>query len=250
MLTYPDRTYFLSNDSSSGADARVITPVTTNPATTINGAAYYDLNEYQDCVELAPYAIPASCGDALTSGACSALSAYGCSVKNATCSYNTMDNTCTGNAVCPAHDGNQSACEAQTYFSSCAGGTYYTVKEWRIYAEKKAKAAMLNVDQTFTARQGFVAVRMGYVAKTANYTLTTSDYTVDCTSGTFTITLPTAVGTSGYGQIFNIKNSGTGIITINTTSSQTIDGQASGAITLNQYDNLMVQSNNTNWIIL
>jgi hypothetical protein len=93
-------------------------------------------------------------------------------------------------------------------------------------------------------------VKLGYVTKTALYTLTITDYTVDCTSGTFTLTLPTAVGTSGYGQVYNLKNSGTGVITIATTSSQTIDGNASGTLTLNQYDSLTVQSNNANWIIL
>ena len=89
---------------------------------------------------------------------------------------------------------------------------------------------------------------LAYVAKTANYTLTSAEYTVDCTSNSFTLTLPTAVGATG--RVFNMKNSGTGIITINTTSSQTIDGEASGALTLLQYENLQVQSDGANWIIL
>lgn len=91
-------------------------------------------------------------------------------------------------------------------------------------------------------------LQLGYVAKTANYTLTASDYTVNATSNSFTITLPTAIGCAG--RIYNIKNSGTGVITINTTSSQTIDGNASGTLTLNQYDNLQIQSDGANFIIL
>lgn len=87
-----------------------------------------------------------------------------------------------------------------------------------------------------------------YVAKTANYTLTDSDFTVECTANSFTITLPTAVGVAG--RPYCIKNSGSGTITINTTSAQTVDNNASGIITLAQYDNLMVQSNGANWIIL
>lgn len=87
-----------------------------------------------------------------------------------------------------------------------------------------------------------------YVAKTANYTLTATDYTVDCTANSFTITLPTAVGCSG--RVYNIKNSGTGTITIATTSSQTIDGNATATLTLAQYDCLTVQSNNANYIII
>lgn len=90
------------------------------------------------------------------------------------------------------------------------------------------------------------AVRYPYVAKTAIYTLTSADYIVDCTANTFTITLPTAVGRQG--MTFIVKNSGTGVITIATTSSQTIDG--SSTQTLNQYDAITVLSNNANWIII
>jgi len=86
-----------------------------------------------------------------------------------------------------------------------------------------------------------------YVAKTGTYTLTTADYGVLCTSGTFAVTLPTAVGVTG--QEYNIVNTGTGVITLNTTSAQTISGEASGTITLNQYDSLGVVSDNANWII-
>lgn len=87
-----------------------------------------------------------------------------------------------------------------------------------------------------------------YVAKTANYTLTAYDGTVECTANSFTLTLPTAVG--AIGRVYNLKNSGNGIITIATTSSQTIDGNASGVLKLSQYDNLTVQSTGAAWIIL
>lgn len=90
------------------------------------------------------------------------------------------------------------------------------------------------------------SVTLPYVAKTANYTLTTLDYLVNATSGTFDLTLPTAVGVPG--QVYVLKNSGTGIITVKTTSSQTIDGNASGVLTLVQYDSLVVMSDNSNWI--
>lgn len=93
-----------------------------------------------------------------------------------------------------------------------------------------------------------LAVKRPYVAKNANYTITTSDFIVDCTANTFTITLPTAVGTSGDAQRYVIKNSGTGVITIATTSAQTIDGGASGVLTLVQWDSLVVFSNNSNWL--
>ena len=93
------------------------------------------------------------------------------------------------------------------------------------------------------------ASRSAYAAKTTTYTIVsaTDDY-INCTSGTFTVTLPTAVSIAG--QEFIIKNSGTGVITIATTSSQTVDGGASGSVTLNQYDSLSVMSDGANWIIV
>ena len=85
-------------------------------------------------------------------------------------------------------------------------------------------------------------------AISAAYTPSITDYTVECTANTFAVTLPDA--TNRLGKIYNIKNSGSGVITINTTSSQTVDGDISGAITLIQYENLTVQSNGTNWMVL
>lgn len=139
MTAYPDRTYFISNDSAGGADVRIVPPTTTYPATTVNGEAYWDLPEYRDGIHLTPYATQVGCDTAADQSACTALVPYGCSVSLSYCSYNTMDNLCTGNAVCPAHDGNQSACEAQQYYSGCIGN-YYSIKEWRIYTDTKKKA--------------------------------------------------------------------------------------------------------------
>jgi hypothetical protein len=84
-----------------------------------------------------------------------------------------------------------------------------------------------------------------YTAVASAYTVSASDYQIEATSGTFTVTLPTAVGITG--RVYSIKNSGTGTITVATTSSQTIDGQTTQP--LNQYANIIVFSNGTNWII-
>lgn len=66
-------------------------------------------------------------------------------------------------------------------------------------------------------------------------------------SGTTTITLPTAVGNSNR---YTIKNVGTGIVTIATTSSQTIDdGTAPITITSNN-NSLDLVSNNANWKLI
>jgi hypothetical protein len=88
---------------------------------------------------------------------------------------------------------------------------------------------------------------LAYVAKTANYTITTSDYLVNCTSGTFTITMPTAASITG--QRFVVKNTGTGVITLATTSSQTIDGYATATLTLSQFQSLTLMSDGSNWIL-
>lgn len=89
------------------------------------------------------------------------------------------------------------------------------------------------------------SLSLPYVAKTADYVLTANDYTVDC-DGTFDITLPTAVGITG--RVYIIKNSGVGTITLDTTSSQTIDGLTSQSIATTTV--MRVQSTNSNWIII
>jgi hypothetical protein len=90
---------------------------------------------------------------------------------------------------------------------------------------------------------------------TTTYTMTTTDHVImaDATSAAFTITLPTAVGYSG---VYNIEaiTSTTNTVTVNTTSSQTIEGasttnlgtNASGAL----YSAVTLVSDGANWRIL
>lgn len=82
-----------------------------------------------------------------------------------------------------------------------------------------------------------------YVAKTGAYTISATDYTIDCTSGTFTVTLPTAV--SIQGRIYTVSNTGAGTITLGTTSSQTINGSTTQTIAAG--GGYSVQSNGANW---
>ena len=100
----------------------------------------------------------------------------------------------------------------------------------------------------FLLRDGILSlggVTLPYVSKNSTYTITSTDYFIDCSSGTFTVTLPTAVGAKG--QIYIIKNSGSGTITLATTSDQTIDGFATK--TIPQYKSSQVQSNGSNWVV-
>ena len=77
-------------------------------------------------------------------------------------------------------------------------------------------------------------------------TLDDSYNIVNCTSNTFTINLPTAVGIKGVEYI--IKNSGSGVITLEGDGTETIDGALN--FTLTQYVSVTVVSDGTNWIII
>lgn len=82
-------------------------------------------------------------------------------------------------------------------------------------------------------------------------TLTQSNGTVlgDATSGAFNVTLPTAVGITG--RMYTVKkiDSSGNAVTIATTSSQTIDGVTTKAIST-QYTSYTVQSDGANWMII
>jgi hypothetical protein len=91
------------------------------------------------------------------------------------------------------------------------------------------------------------ALTVAYRAITAARTLDATDHVVNCTSGTFTVTLPTAASVAG--RTYRIKNSGTGSITVGTTLSQTIDGATTKSLAT-QYSSLTVVSNGANWIVV
>jgi hypothetical protein len=100
----------------------------------------------------------------------------------------------------------------------------------------------------------FAGLATNIVSKTTTYTATVNDYTILC-NGTFTVTLPTATTfLSGadpqgvkIGQIFIIKNTGTGTITLSSTAN--IDGATTLAISA-QYQSVSVQWDGTQyWII-
>lgn len=88
---------------------------------------------------------------------------------------------------------------------------------------------------------------IGYIEKTATYTATTLDNVINCTSGTFTVTLPLA--NTKEGLTYTIINSGAGAITVGTTSSQTINGSTTYSLAT-QYDWVTVISDGVSkWYI-
>jgi hypothetical protein len=62
--------------------------------------------------------------------------------------------------------------------------------------------------------------------KTALYTIQPTDDLIRC-SGTFTVTLPAATGS---GKMYVVKNTGTGVITVDGDGSETIDGSLTATV--------------------
>lgn len=89
------------------------------------------------------------------------------------------------------------------------------------------------------------------LAKTAAYTATQFDEVItgDATSAAFTVTLPTAVGFNGRRFTIKKKDSTANAVTVGTTSSQTIDGATTYALST-QYQTITVVSDNANWLII
>lgn len=82
--------------------------------------------------------------------------------------------------------------------------------------------------------------------ETTTYTTVATDDAILC-NGTFTINLVTASGNTG--KVFQIKNIGTGVCTIDASSTQTIDGELTQVLST-QYSSITIISNGSNWLIL
>lgn len=95
------------------------------------------------------------------------------------------------------------------------------------------------------------SVAVAFVAKTAAYAVSALDNTVtgDTTAGAFSLTLPTAVGIAGRLYRFKKTDSSGNVLTIATTSSQTIDGAASYSLAV-QYKYVVVESDGANWLVV
>lgn len=87
---------------------------------------------------------------------------------------------------------------------------------------------------------------------TSSFTATVQNaYSVDSTSGAIVCTLPTAVGNASKEIVVEHLTVGGNSLTFNTTSSQTISGQASGAIVNStRYNVFRFMSNGANWMLL
>lgn len=91
-----------------------------------------------------------------------------------------------------------------------------------------------------------VSSTVNIVTKTSAYTLTSNDVVV-LANGTFTITIPTAVGIEG--KTYDVKNIGTGSVTLDPNGAQTIDGDTTKILNT-LYDSLTIISDGSNWHII
>lgn len=95
-------------------------------------------------------------------------------------------------------------------------------------------------------RLGTSGINQSCRSKTAAYTIVSTDHFVTATANTFAFTLLSAASIGG--REYTLSNTGTGVISINTTGGETINGVASGILTLIKNDNIVLVSDGTNWI--
>ena len=87
---------------------------------------------------------------------------------------------------------------------------------------------------------------LSVVTKTGDYTITVEDDVI-LANGTLTLTLPTAVGITG--KCFEVKNIGTGAVTVDADGSETIDGSLSITMFIPELSHTF-RSDNVNWRIV
>ena len=98
---------------------------------------------------------------------------------------------------------------------------------------------------TFSTVKARLDQLVAYAAKTSAYTATVADHTLNVTSGTFTLDLPAA--STCTGQSLKVKNSGTGLVTLDGNSSETVEGVATFPLGPGSYAE--ITSTGSAWIL-
>ena len=98
---------------------------------------------------------------------------------------------------------------------------------------------------TFSTVKARLDALVAYAAKTSAYTATVADHTLNVTSGTFTLDLPAA--STCTGQSLRVKNSGTGVVTLDGNSSETVEGVATFPLGPGSY--VEITSTGSAWIL-
>ncbi len=112
-----------------------------------------------------------------------------------------------------------------------------------------ASANVLKAGDTMTGALAMPIVTKAFAD--TGYTLTISDYTVlaNAVGGAITLNLPTAVGITGRIYVIKKIDATVNAITIDASSSQTIDGDLTRLI-YNQYEAVTIQSDGSNWQVI
>ena len=100
-----------------------------------------------------------------------------------------------------------------------------------------------------TALATLGAPASGYAAKTTTYAVLAADKgkLIDATTGTWTLSL-LAAATAGDGFNVSVRNSGTGVITIDPNLTETIDGSTTLAV--NAGESVLIYCTGTAWVTI
>ena len=119
--TCPDRTYWIANDSSGGADV-VLMPVAGQ---TVDGSSTYTLPNYKDWIHIAYYKKLGDCAD-YSGNESTCTSTAGCTAGYYDCSSHGDSESCTADGHC---SWNGATCDGGSYFGYCYGN-YVISKNW------------------------------------------------------------------------------------------------------------------------
>lgn len=101
-----------------------------------------------------------------------------------------------------------------------------------------------DIDTTGSGGSGIIRSVSSISSNTAAGSAASTDY-IYLTSGTTTLTLPTAVGNTNR---YTVTNVGSNTVTVATTSAQTINGSSTATLPIANMS-LDFISNNSNWIV-
>lgn len=124
ITSCPDRDYWIYNASSTNADV-ILIPAGSE---TIDHTTSYTLSNFKDWVHISPFYRTTSC-NVLNQATCG--STAGCSPQYANCIWD--GSTCSGDPSCSGY-GDQSSCEAATYYSGCSGN-YVVSSNWYVFGK-------------------------------------------------------------------------------------------------------------------
>ena len=122
----------------------------------------------------------------------------------------------------------------------------YPVRLPSLGSDSGAWGAILNnfLSSSHTAT-GFLST---ISVQTSNYSMQLYPGETVLASGNITVTLPTAVNNSNFYTVKKTDATGT-VVTVNTTSSQTIDGGSTASLKV-QYVSITVASDGSNWYVI